>query len=455
MNAPHADTGTRTFLRWSWRILVALLLATIALGIADRQIRQAPHLGFIPRHADWVLASNDLPGVWSGLESTDAYSSLTEEIPSPLHPIQLWGRQLTGIRWTPSRWRVWLGDTCTLASVDGETVAVVHPGILLRTADRLAHAFKLSGSSEGVFSVDTLFYAWRDGFLIASASKKLVVDALAADAREIPMEKRTSIRWRGAFANRSFELALELSSGLPLELIMDGAGATSEMPLPPGPLPAEIARIQGLDIAVLRDIVDRLAEDYASPSTQQQFADILAQLPKRSSNTALTLARINVSELRLLVEPEFFVIASDPPHRQSPHDAIPYYWDDTIGWVLPWWGEAFTLCGATDERRAYFATTQTAMSENLAAAQSATSNESARIYVNWVPLAAAFEHVLLQAADYELLPHLNRLDANRDAAPYARAMASLGTTTLTGGVEHGRLLVRGNLDGPVEEAAGP
>lgn len=442
-------------MRLSWGVLVIVLLAAAGFATLDRATRHAPHLGFVPARAQWIATTDDVPGVWRAVVSTDFYSVLTEEVPSPFEPARLALRQTTGMRLTPARWMLWMGNTCTIAEADQRHVVSLHPGLLMRATEPIARWARGYSEVDGVVDAGEAFYAWRDGYLVLSTEESLVRACLQEDAQVVPKpDAERTLRWRGSISREPVAIELVADERFPLEIIFDSVRDVSPPPrqLPPGPWQSEIARLQGLPLGTWRRIVAEACNRFANERTEQHVKELIAVLPEDASNTAVILTDLQVDEGRLIVEPDLFVLAAPVDTAPQPEDAIAFYWNDLPGWVLPWWGQSLTLCHAIENRRAYYTTSQSVMSDYIGAAGAPGSGPVGRAYVNWEMLSEKASTAVLQMADFELIPHMNRQNASARVLPYIRAAARLGETVLVGNAEDGKLVLRGFLASPLAES---
>ena len=138
---PDSTPRKRGVLR-GWRALILAVVLIVAFVWLDGRVkRQASGVGFCPEDATWIAATDDFGAFWEGVGRTQAVERLRQDWPRPLAGWELAVRQATGIRPTPDRWRLWMGQPLLAAgSPDGKGLCV-YPGLLLRGASSLHRLF--------------------------------------------------------------------------------------------------------------------------------------------------------------------------------------------------------------------------------------------------------------------------------------------------------------------------
>jgi len=94
-----------------WLLLGLALAGIVVLAGVDRRLKTPPHGGFCPEDALAVAEAPQWPAFWSGAAASDAGRAAAEPAQKLGHAASLAILKQTGVRPTPSRWRLWLGPT--------------------------------------------------------------------------------------------------------------------------------------------------------------------------------------------------------------------------------------------------------------------------------------------------------------------------------------------------------
>jgi len=134
--------------RITWLVIgtgVALAVLSLVLNFGTSNPADSPslHIAYQGTQTDsWFLVScDDFPGFWSRFEKSPAGKSLRREADFLLEAPRLSLRKITGIRFTPLRWRLWLGRRVVFGwCPDGEWFLAAQGGPLYRAIGRYLFA---------------------------------------------------------------------------------------------------------------------------------------------------------------------------------------------------------------------------------------------------------------------------------------------------------------------------
>ncbi len=449
-------------------IFLALALACVLI-VADSAVkRAAPGPGFCPKTAVWIVSAEDLPSFWKGVEQSPAYNAVLEEVSNPLQGIELKARIKTGIRPTPLRWRIWLGHPFLAAQAQEGRGICVYPGLLLRAVDGLWRVMARKESAGGVAEYGEFYYAWRDGFLIASPSREYV----QASLRDLPpdIEKDAQhpggllVQWRGQ--HEGF-LRIWDEEGLPVDGRLKASITRRPMPLTlaeawPGAAPLSITASKWSDIAALAALPrEALSHTECWPAAESAIAEVIAQWGLGALPTGwdqpvdqcslafygFAKAQLPFPEWALALRPARAIAISHPLEPLiAPLPGIPFEWEGQPGRAAPILGEAFTLCIGQYNRDWYAASSQAAMARIVGhMGDSIATVAGAAVRLDWKASGEIAEKLLAQAGEYELIRGMNGDDVQQTILPWARAAARLGRLELNGQPEGEWLLFSGYL----------
>ena len=252
----------RIVVRW---LIRASLLGLLVAGCAiDSRLKSPSGEVYRPAAVDWTVTTPNLALFWSNAGMCDAVRRFALEWP-PLSAFELAVRKNTGIRPTPSRWRLWLGPTFSASGSKDEVGYCVHPGLLLHAAHRLLATLGTKPDS-GVFQYRTWHYAWRNGSLVFSDSADYVRAALDAPPVRLDPELRSGQVRLERFGDAPATLTLAAgktvrvqgSLGIPVAArgkILAFAAPAGNEPTPlfeaAAPSPADLANLaHALDVAL-------------------------------------------------------------------------------------------------------------------------------------------------------------------------------------------------------------
>jgi len=455
-----------------WRALLGAAAAVVLLVWIDAQVKRAPIPGYCPQSTTWVAAAEDFGRFYQGLEQCDAAKALSDHVPRDLFDYQLAVRKATGIRPTPLRWRVWMGNAF-LAGVAPEGVGFcTRPGLLLRAADALRRRFVRPVHGGRVFTLGRLFYGWRNGFLIVSPSHRYVTASLEADVPEVAASRARDELRVHALRDRRAVVRIRAADGLPVSGWVAGAVTKRNAPLslpdawPEAPL-ISVSASRWADLARLPLWIHSAAapghvwppwlEGVVETASEQWRVD---RLPEDwdAGVRECSLAVMDVDTEEVTPVPEVAVVLRADGSAHGPHpleplapegQTIPYEWNGQPGLLAPWLGEKLTVClGSYD--RDWLATSQEPVMNDLIGALRPADPVEADVVVrvNWQELAATAGVLVRKAADFELIPRMNAQDAQKRLIPFLRAASELGSARLEGRCRGDRIAFRGFLARP-------
>lgn len=459
-----------------WRVLLATLAALALIAWADqRVVDSAPLHGLRPKDADWIMSTTDFPGFWKRLEHGDVFQRLEEDWSRPQSAFELAVRQASGIRPTPLRWRIWLGQRLTLAHAPEGIGLCVYPGILLRAVGSVDQLLGPAADESGVRSSRGTYYAWRGGNLIVSQSHDYV-QACLQDGDTGPL--RSSVGGELAFQwGAPYEGYLRTlpGSGLRIEGRIKAPFRDGDRPLtltnawPSTPLAAITVR-RAADLRLLGAILDRAVGATQELTEAKRLAGLvwgqwgMDALPDGwdadVDHLAIMVQDINVDET--LPVPTGAAVFRSASAANGPHPlaalaenrrTIPYEWQGQPGVYIPLLGEQCSLC-LGQYGRDWIATSDEPEMAALAGALSPGPVEAAdvdlTIRVSWDKTAAVVKSLVFRAAQLELIPGVNGDDVQQNLPPVMDALSHLGTMELDGRAGDGWLAFEGALFQPAK-----
>lgn len=455
MSVRHARSRWGRWLRWAG--IAAAVCVFIALTAVDQRLKQAPHGGFIPETASWRIHCRDLPLFWQTAERTPGMKALLEAAPQLRYSGELRVRLATGIRPTPARWRVWFGSAFTVAGLDNARGCSFKPGILLHAAHCINRLIGPVPDASGVYRFRRFHYAWREGYVIVSASPDYVAAALRAGSplRVGSMERdECAIAWNGA---ESGSLRIRAGDGWAVSGSIPGVVTQRTRPLTlagawPDPAPILVATatraadLPGL-AAAAKPLIGAIIPQ-GSVSFENMLAAATGQLAQvwgtgpwaaaAGENTEeCAFALTGMDANYTLPVPEVALIARTPESRSLPEEnapewtAFPHEWNGVRGVVYPFLGEAITGCFAPWESGWIMASRERVMGQ-FAGRIPVLPDHPADAYVrlDWPGAADAAQTIVRTLAQHELLPGMNLREAEALILPGLRALGGFGVAYL-------------------------
>ena len=451
------------------------LVALACFGWLDARKRQeAPSQGYCPASARWVVLADDFSALWGATAKTDAVARLREEWPRPLDNLELAIRKATGIRPTPSRWRLWMGNRFLLAGAPEGTGICVYPGLLTRAADLVLRVVARSDAhGPGIRRFGDLHYAWKDGFLIASRSRDYVVACFEGPSPDLgaPAEAdEIRILWRGT---REGEFRIRAGHDLPVEarIRTEAAPRSGPLTLPdawPEPPVLSITASKWRDLQSLLAFVEEPFQENGAWRRAKHVAEVMWQRWDLSplepgwdetvDECSLAVTNIDWSEtlsapdLALVLRCEDPVAGAHPLGPLfGPCEPIPYEWHREPGVLAPLLGEEAAIC-LSRSGRDWVATSREPLMDALAGALNAEqeTNADLAIRLRWDVIGESADYLIKAMSEAELIPHRNRADVAVDLLPIARGLGRLGQAELDGKADGEWLAFEGILAGPFE-----
>lgn len=452
-----------------WRLLILGGLGVTLIGAVNEwMVAAAPHEGYCPESSRLILESEDFGCFWSSLEKTSTAQVFKEEIPNPLRALELHVRRRTGIRPTPTRWRVWMGRRLVAASAPEGWGLCVYPGVLLRAVERCRAWLCGSAQSDNMRSFGEYHYAWRDGFLIVSESEDYVAACLQAPAMSFkPDQKRDEIQvqWAGQPAGM---LRIQAANRLPIEGRIALALSPRDAPLSladawPDPPLFSMTASNWSDIATIGRAIKTVAQRPEWIKWAWTACDTLVEvwrlgeLPKgwRQGINQSSLAILSIDWTQPVPVPEAALAlrAVRPiagPHPLGPLIAplptIPFEWQRRPGMLAPVLGERLSLCLGQYGRDWYLTTNEKCMARlagNMR--EDKTVEADAVLALNYRQLGRTLEAGLETFAELEVIPGRNAQEIRANLAPIAKAVGRLGGMRLNGWSEDNWTVFRGFL----------
>lgn len=454
-------------------VLAAAIALYLLLGSVDQRLKHAPHPGFTGDF-DWQLDTADAPRFWDRLKTLPQARALQEEIPDVLKALELAVYRATWIRPSPARWRVWLGPRLLLSGHDDTWAACVHPGLMLRAA----HAInRLSGGTADneIYRYGGLFYTWREGFFLFSPSASLVKmlqqngtptesdDAPGADEAVISLTLDE---------DTPLSIHLRAEAKMPVQIAMPWPNETRQglsftEAWPDRPLLA----FSTSDVALLAQLAQRIY-DVTAPAewpgwSRTLFRDAPPPLPIqhvpgtwKKNIVEFSGALLNLDTSETLPVPEVALALRMTPDSEPAHPlafmagpaALPYFWNDSPGQLLPLLGEKWTLCLAGEGTVRFAASQEPVMTRLTGRFRPGLEAPLVMaLRIDWERCAAIAADLVRKAAALELIPQKDGRDADRLFLPWLRLVGRLGQLRLDARLENGELLFTGELAAPFGE----
>lgn len=154
-----SDASVSMRRRWNRPLKVGavllLLLGLLAAWLEDARMKRWPTPGYALL-GEALLATGDWPGCWQELVATPAGKGVSKALSRQIHGLERDVRLASGVRPTPTRWSLWLGNRIVV-SIDGDRwLACVRPGLLYR-------GYRAALSTLGILPppVDGLDHFWQ------------------------------------------------------------------------------------------------------------------------------------------------------------------------------------------------------------------------------------------------------------------------------------------------------
>lgn len=467
--------GLQVLRRWTMLLLVVGL---VAAWMADRQLKRWPGPGYV-RAGEVQITTGDWPGFWQGILSTPAGKDVAQALSRQVHGLERDVRLASGVRPTPSRWSLWLGDRIVVSCTGDTWLACLRPGLLYhgcRTA--LGLLGMLPSHPDGFDRYGETFAAEHEGFLLISNAPWRPEELHpAAEAPPSDATATLQLTLSSTSPPAHTHVLLHAQPGLPFEVECTRTPPTSRKPFarPRRKSPEATAPLvelsienvddyQGLSLwPCLRPFLPASPEamwtDWFTPNLPGPLAP---KLLGQQYAARLALFDLPSSAGRILPHAGVSLMRRDGAWAQHPllNDSIrppltriPYSWGDIDGFLLPILGEDFTYACATQGPWAHWANPPGGLPALLLEdAPAAASGSALEARVDWEGLANAME------AHLRGLQRLGLLEGDPrafevDYGCWTQALAALGRAELSSVdtaapealVLRGRLAVRGLL----------
>jgi len=439
-----------------WRALLAAALLLALLVLLDRQIlRSAPLYGIRPADAEWVLSSGDFPSYWQNLESGDVVARIGDDWPRPQGDLELAIRLATGIRPTPARWRLWLGERLTVARSPDGTGCCVYPGLLLRAAASVSPIFGLAPDAMGIAQWNGLHFTWIDGFLIVSPDHPYVEACRRrgdSGALRSGADPEIALHWTGP--HEGF-IRTRPGEGFPVEGRMKVSLSDGDPPLSvtnawPTPPVTSIVTRRTDDLASLGAAADdAFGASDAWTDVKSAILETIghwdlqplsAEWDAGTEQVGLALHGIDTNEFFPVPDASFVMrqqspITGDHPLRAlfSGDLAVDYEWHGQPGVYVPWLGESLSPC-LSGYGRDWIATLQEPTMASLVGAMRSGPTEppdvDAALRISWNSASEILKSFVLNAKERGLVPGYGMEEARAKIAPKFDALGKLGTLQL-------------------------
>jgi hypothetical protein len=431
-------------------MLVVFMGAAVAVYLVDKGLKSAQEPGYCPAEAVWSAFTPDFPAFVTAASQTDV-ARQAPELEWPLyHDVRVLFQAVTGTSLTGLRWRVFFGPKALMGQGANGRGLCVRPGVLLRVMEWGRRVFVGPRAEQGVRARGTVFYGWREGFLIVSMSREYVAAALQGAVPAFDMgpaaPRSLDISWR-----RPPEGALRVlaEDGLPVSGWVRGNVAARGEPLTlVGVWPSSpVLSIAGTTpsglcstFSWLSEALNRwppLANGKALMSLVLDNWGCKAMPDGWDKNVAeCAFALMDMDTTQALPVPELALVLRQRGPLRGTHplkplapegDTVLYEWQEHPGQVMPLAGEKLGLCLGRYERDWLATTRESLMAALIGKLRPAgPANADMTVNVNWSKLAALGKVLALRAADFELLPRMSVSDVKVQFVPLLQAVARLG-----------------------------
>lgn len=461
-----------------WRALLAFaIVAAMLVWMDQRTLAAAPLHGIRPQGSTWVLSTSNFPQFWRRLAQGDVFERMRKEWPRPQSAFELAIRLDTGIRPTPLRWRVWLGQRVTMAKSQDDIGLCVFPGILLRTVDWSARLLGHRPDADGIAVYGPYHYAWRDGFLIASRSREYVMNCLV-NGDTGPLRSRSdgelAFQWTGSPEGYIRTLpgpGLRVEGQVHMRL-SDGEGPLSLTNAWPQPPVFAITARTTDDLLTLAAMVEHAAASLPEWESHKQSLSIalsgwdVTQLSESWDSgfhhVALALLDVSVEDTLPIPDAAFVMrggTTANAAHPLAPlaarHVSIPYEWDGQPGLYIPWLGEQFSPCLGRSGRDWIVTLNEprmAALAGSLSAGPAETADVDVTLRMSWEKVGKTAQGIAGSIASNSLLPRMSGEEAQGALSPKIDALSHLGTLHINARAEGEWVSFDGNLCDPAKQA---
>ncbi len=447
----HGERGAVYWRRRGVALLIIVVIAAVAV-LVDRRMIASPDAGYVADNATWQLETSDLPAFLRHWNALNTSAAMRRASPALHQAVPLAICRMTGVRPTPGRARLWLGQSFLVAGDQEGWCLSIRPGLALRAASWLGSPLRQADDDD--FWRD---YAsgWKDGFLLMASSRTYLEKVLAGGKAVPRTEARddvTRLSWKGTYPG---VLEIAAAEQIPL-LFRIEAPADPEAKLhyaagwPDALLTINTHRGAPVVQAALEGL--RWAEAQVNPELSATLRALFATwwpvycpVPIDTAPVgewAAGIANIDVQEDVPVVESIWAGWAADPAALAAlaPATRQEHRWDDVSGWLFPIAGDARAWAQADREGAAFLSSHEHGMPALLATARREPEAGVAALNLRWKPFTALLRDALIRAASDGLLPGYNENDVKADLVPMIDAFADWGTLQLHAGAEEGAIM---------------
>jgi hypothetical protein len=392
-----------------------------ALWVIDFSLQIGSLNAFVPPSASYVLSTPDFPKTWAEWNESELRAAVLAESGDSTRDFFVELRKQTGIRWTPTRFRLWFGRTLVVTGEGERWAAMVRPGLLYRVIARIPFLNRtLSGNEGGDKKV--FFSAYRDGIYVFANDASWLHACLSASAQTVQVVPRGlyfNTRGRDAW---SCHLP-SFSSGFfnVTYRNRDIGPAAPRLITEDDPLKSASV-IRGHDWSAW---MQRFREWRPESNLMNEWTAVLREmdsaLPEGWADEpapfVLVLRDIEVNGTRPL--PSIAVVLTEGDGMASheiPPDAHAYAWGDADGWMRFLDSDRLAVGYAESAGLRYYVSSEPLMRE--------IAHREFRVVETEIPTVSVeadagtllyyVRQMLLRAAENELLPHRSLEDVEED-----------------------------------------
>lgn len=452
----------RGIFRWRvirWPLLVLPVLLVAVLYPIDRAYKQTDIAGYIPEDAAWFIVSADAADCWAFLEASTEYAAFEDELSKPFIAFERETFLRTGIRPTPSRWQLWMGNALAISTREGAVGFSVRPGLLAR-GYHLVRSTLGAGTQSDVHRFADFHYRWHEGFLIASRDAAYLEGAWSP--RAASEADSVDIAHTGGAAG-SFALTIGADTGFPIRLTMDaprGHATLSAEPIRQFP--------DGAIITVAAPSLDTLAPLWEAVSTLGMNSAFLARLlegdatskelsalPQLTDEEIDHLRRLTFAVYGLeLDEPSFLPqgisVAETVGGVVHPASSLgpghPFEWEGVPGELFDTVGAWGNIAIVSEGTTHYTVTGEPLMTQLMAEPlASQVASNAVEITIDWQGVAEELQRAARRLAKDDMESPLEYAVVEGEIMPVLRAIGELGRATITGDIDGDTLVLEGTL----------
>lgn len=429
--------------RWPWY----LALAVVVLGLygIDRYLKSTDVAGVLPASATWRIEASDLPGAWARWQESPSYTSLRASAPGALQAVAVSLRKMTGVRPTPARLKLWLGEQVLIGGDTDGWCLSLRPGLALRAVTVLARPpFEGHGDVEPFWQ--SYASGWHEGFFLVASSEEYLARVLAEGTPVPPSGlggEVLSCGWEGENAGT---LELRVEDGLPLSLHLPDTPPLPEVAAPaPGGWEDATgwAAFHGDAVPALAARAGRaIVESEALSPAWELWAPLVhtwwnAYCPLELGRPEGDPWALGIFETDFRAEiPTMELVLAEGGSRGtiwSPaavQSAPVHRWNDTEGRLIPVPGDVRAWSAAEAKGLRFLTSAERLMPQALEGGLAPEPGVAAVGELAWQPFAGALVALARRAGKEALIPGMDRDDVSRDIVPLLESLQSWGRLQL-------------------------